>query len=103
MKYFNNTFNQFRKRYDLTHNQLMFLLFISDNTKNFTRRDNRTNFLSSDTFYENHFKKLVNRDYVFLFEQRPWHSPTPNKYRITNKTKRLVTQFYDVLEGKVEL
>jgi len=103
LKYFNNTFNVFKDEYDLTHNQLMFLLFISDNTKSFTRKDNRNNFLSSGVFYDNHFKKLVDMDYIFLFEARAWNSRKPNKYRVTYKAKRLVNKFYDSIEGKVGL
>lgn len=103
LKYFNNTFYVFTRKYDLTHNQLMYLLFISDNTRTFTKRDNRNNFLSSSVFYDHHFKLLVDRDYIFVFERRAWNSSKPNKYRITNKTKRLVRKFYDVLEGKEEL
>ena len=45
------------------------------------------------------FPELVKRDYIFVFEKRAWNSNQPNQYRVTNKTRRLINKFYNVLEG----
>jgi len=57
----------------------------------------------SFNFFDEKFPDLVKRDYIFVFEKRPWNSNQPNQYRVTNKSRRLIDKFYNVLEGKEEI
>jgi hypothetical protein len=49
------------------------------------------------------FPELVKQDYIFIFEKRIWGSTLPNKYKVTNKTNRLINKFYNVLEGQDQI
>jgi hypothetical protein len=93
----------FQRKYDLTDNQLRFLLFISDEKGSFTKRFIRENMYVSKNFSDRMFPDLVKRDYIFVFKKRSWDSNLPNQYRVTNKTQRLVGKFYNVLEGQEEI
>ena len=57
----------------------------------------------SFNFFDEKFPDLVKRDYIFVFEKRLWNSNQPNQYRVTNKSRRLIDKFYNVLEGKEEI
>ena len=103
LKYFNDTWYSFKRKYNLSDNQLGFLLFINDEKKSFTKRFIRESMYVSKDFNDVKFPELVKRDYVFCFEKRRWNSHKPNQYRITNKTKRLIHKFYNVLEGQEEI
>ena len=102
LKYLSDTLYSFKRKYDLTDNQIRFLLFINDEKKSFTKRFVRENMYISQKFNDKMFPELVKRDYIFLFEKRAWNSNQPNQYRVTSKTRRLVDKFYNVLEGKEE-
>jgi len=99
LKYLSDTMYLFQRKYKLTDNQLKFLLFICDERDSFTKRSVRESIYASKGFHEVKFPALVKEDYIFVFEKRRWNSGNPNKYRVTNKTIRLVNKFYNVLEG----
>jgi len=103
LKYLSDTMYSFQSKYDLTNNQLRFLIFINDERGSFTRRFIRKNIYMSFNFFDEKFPDLVKRDYIFVFEKRPWNSNQPNQYRVTNKSRRLIDKFYNVLEGKEEI
>ena len=103
LKYLSDTLYSFQKKYDLTDNQMRFLLFINDEKGSFTKRFIRDSIYVSKSFTDRMFPDLVKRDYVFVFEKRAWNSNQPNQYRVTSKTKRLVNKFYNVLEGQEEI
>jgi len=103
LKYLNDTMYLFQRKYVLTDNQLKFLLYICDERGSFTKRSIRESMYASKDFHEGKFPDLVKKDYIFVFEKRAWHSNLPNKYRVTNKTIRLVNKFYNVLEGHEEM
>ena len=103
LKYLSDTLYSFQRKYDLTDNQIRFLLFINDEKKSFTKKFVRENMHVSKNFIDRMFPELVKRDYVFVFERRAWNSHQPNQYRVTNKTHRLVNKFYNVLEGQEEI
>jgi hypothetical protein len=93
----------FQRKYDLTNNQIRFLLFINDEKGSFTKRFIKENMFVSKRFNEKMFPDLVKRDYIFLFKSRLWGSVKPNQYRVTNKTNRLISKFYNVLEGTEQI
>lgn len=99
LKYLSDTLYLFQRKYDLSDNQLKFLIFINDEKSSFTKKYIRENMYVSKNFNDRKFPELVKRDYVFVFEKRAWNSNIPNKYRVTNKTHRLISKFYNVLEG----
>ena len=103
LKYLSDTLYSFQRKYDLTDNQMRFLLFINDEKGSFTKRFVRENMYVSKNFIDRFFPELVKRDYVFVFEKRNWNSNRPNQYRVTYKTHRLVNKFYNTLEGKEEI
>ena len=103
LKYLSDTLYSFQRKYDLTDNQMRFLLFINDEKKSFTKRFVRENMHVSKKFIDRFFPELVKRDYIFVFEKRAWNSNQPNQYRVTHKTNRLINKFYNVLEGTEEL
>ena len=99
LKYLSDTLYSFQRKYDLTDNQMRFLLFINDEKGSFTKRFIRESMHVSKHFNDRMFPELVKRDYVFVFDQPYKSSHLPNKYRVTNKTNRLINKFYNVLEG----
>jgi hypothetical protein len=99
LKYLSDTMYFFQRKYDLTDNQLKFLIFINDERRSFTRRFIRENFYASKNFFDYKFPDLVKRDYVFVFERRGWKTNQPNQYRVTSKSRRLIDKFYNALEG----
>ena len=103
LKYLSDTMYSFQRKYDLTDNQMRFLLFINDERGSFNKRFIRESMYVSKNFNDRMFAELVKRDYVFVFEKRAWNSNLPNQYRVTNKTHRLVDKFYNVLEGQEEI
>ena len=103
LKYLSDTMYSFQIKYNLTDNQMRFLLFINDEKKSFTKKFVRENMYVSKNFIDRLFPELVKRDYVFVFEKRAWNSNQPNQYRVTHKTNRLINKFYNVLEGTEEL
>ena len=103
LKYLSDTLYSFQIKYDLTDNQMRFLLFINDEKKSFTKKFVRENMYVSKNFIDRLFPELVKRAYVFVFEKRAWNSNQPNQYRVTHKTNRLINKFYNVLEGTEEL
>ena len=103
LKYLNDTMYSFQIKYNLTDNQMRFLLFINDEKKSFTKKFVRENMYVSKNFIDRFFPELVKRDYIFVFEKRAWNSNQPNQYRVTHKTNRLINKFYNVLEGTEEL
>lgn len=103
LKYVGDTMYSFKRKYNLSDNQLMFLLFINDENGSFTKRYIRESMFVSKDFNDTKFPELVKRDYVFCFEKRAWNSHKPNKYRVTSKTRRLINKFYNVLEGIEEI
>ena len=103
LKYLSDTLYSFQIKYDLTDNQMRFLLFINDEKKSFTKKFVRENMYVSKSFMDRLFPELVKRDYIFVFEKRAWNSNQPNQYRVTHKTNRLINKFYNVLEGIEEL
>lgn len=103
LKYLSDTLYSFQIKYNLTDNQMRFLLFINDEKKSFTKKFVRENMYVSKNFIDRLFPELVKRDYVFVFEKRAWNSNQPNQYRVTHKTNRLINKFYNVLEGTEEL
>ena len=103
LKYLSDTLYSFQRKYDLTDNQMRFLLFINDEKGSFTKRFIRENMYVSKNFNDRMFPELVKRDYIFVFEKRAWNSNKPNQYRVTSKTNRLINKFYNVLEGTEEL
>ena len=103
LKYLSDTMYSFQIKYDLTDNQMRFLLFINDEKKSFTKKFVRENMYVSKNFIDRFFPELVKRDYIFVFEKRAWNSNQPNQYRVTHKTNRLINKFYNVLEGTEEL
>ena len=103
LKYLSDTMYSFQRKYDLTDNQIRFLLFINDEKGSFTKRFIRENMYVSKNFNDRMFPELVKRDYIFVFEKRAWNSNQPNQYRVTSKTNRLINKFYNVLEGAEEL
>ena len=103
LKYLSDTMYSFQRKYDLTDNQMRFLLFINDEKGSFTKRFIRENMYVSKNFNDRMFPELVKRDYIFVFEKRAWNSNQPNQYRVTSKTNRLINKFYNVLEGSEEL
>ena len=103
LKYLSDTIYLFQRKYSLTDNQLKFLLFIGDEKGSFTKRFIKESIYVSKNFIDNKFPDLVKRDYIFIFEKRVWGSTLPNKYRVTNKTNRLVNRFYNVLEGHEQI
>ena len=103
LKYLSDTMYSFQRKYDLTDNQIRFLLFINDEKGSFTKRFIRESMYVSKNFNDRMFPELVKRDYVFVFEKRAWNSNQPNQYRVTNKTHRLINKFYNVLEGTEEI
>jgi len=102
LKYLSDTMYSAQSRYNLTDNQLKFLLFISDEKGSFTKKSVRQSFTASATFFNSKFPDLVKRDFIFVFDKRSWDSHLPNQYRVTNKTKRLINKFYNALEGQEE-
>ena len=102
LKYLSDTLYSFQIKYNLTDNQMRFLLFINDEKKSFTKKFVRENLYVSKNFIDRLFPELVKRDYVFVFEKRAWNSNQPNQYRVTHKTNRLINKFYNVLEGTEE-
>ena len=103
LKYLSDTLYSFQRKYDLTDNQMRFLLFINDEKGSFTKRFVRENMYVSKNFIDRFFPELVKRDYIFVFEKRAWNSNQPNQYRVTHKTNRLINKFYNVLEGTEEI
>ena len=103
LKYLSDTLYSFQIKYNLTDNQMRFLLFINDEKKSFTKKFVRENMYVSKSFMDRLFPELVKRDYVFVFEKRAWNSNQPNQYRVTHKTNRLINKFYNVLEGTEEI
>ena len=103
LKYLSDTMYSFQRKYDLTDNQIRFLLFINDEKGSFTKRFVREIMYVSKNFIDRLFPELVKRDYVFVFEKRAWNSNQPNQYRVTHKTNRLINKFYNVLQGTEEL
>ena len=103
LKYLSDTLYSFQRKYDLTDNQMRFLLFINDEKGSFTKRFIRENMYVSKNFNDRMFPELVKRDYIFVFEKRAWNSNQPNQYRVTSKTNRLINKFYNVLEGTEEI
>tara|TARA_Y100000015_G_scaffold41481_1_gene47635 strand:+ start:1184 stop:1507 length:324 start_codon:yes stop_codon:yes gene_type:complete len=103
LKYLNDTLYSFQRKYDLTDNQMRFLLFINDEKGSFTKRFIKESMYISKKFNDRMFPELVKRDYIFVFEKRSWDSNQPNQYRVTNKTHRLINKFYNVLEGTEEI
>jgi len=103
LKYLSDTMYSFQRKYNLTDNQLKFLIFINDEKKSFTRRFVGESIFVSKNFFDYKFPDLVRRDYIFVFKKRSWDSNLPNQYRVTNKTHRLVNKFYNVLEGQEQL
>ena len=103
LKYLSDTMYSFQRKYDLTDNQMRFLLFINDEKGSFTKRFIRESMHVSKHFNDRMFPELVKRDYIFVFEKRAWNSNQPNQYRVTSKTNRLINKFYNVLEGAEEL
>ena len=103
LKYLSDTLYSFQIKYNLTDNQMRFLLFINDEKKSFTKKFVRENMYVSKNFIDRLFPELVKRDYIFVFEKRAWNSNQPNQYRVTHKTNRLINKFYNVLEGTEEL
>ena len=103
LKYLSDTMYSFQRKYDLTDNQMRFLLFINDEKKSFTKKFVRENMYVSKNFIDRFFPELVKRDYIFVFEKRAWNSNQPNQNRVTHKTNRLINKFYNVLEGAEEL
>ena len=103
LKYLSDTLYSFQIKYNLTDNQMRFLLFINDEKKSFTKKFVRENMYVSKNFIDRLFPELVKRDYVFVFEKRAWNSNQPNQYRVTHKTNRLINKFYNVLEGAEEI
>ena len=103
LKYLSDTLYSFQRKYDLTDNQMRFLLFINDEKGSFTKRFIRKSMYVSKSFNDRMFPELVKRDYIFVFEKRAWNSNQPNQYRVTNKTRRLINKFYNVLEGAEEI
>ena len=103
LKYLSDTLYSFQIKYNLTDNQMRFLLFINDEKKSFTKKFVRENMYVSKNFIDRLFPELVKRDYIFVFEKRVWNSNQPNQYRVTSKTNRLINKFYNVLEGIEEL
>ena len=103
LKYLSDTLYSFQIKYNLTDNQMRFLLFINDEKKSFTKKFVRENMYVSKNFIDRFFPELVKRDYIFVFEKRAWNSNQPNQYRVTHKTNRLINKFYNVLEGTEEL
>ena len=103
LKYLSDTLYSFQRKYDLTDNQIRFLLFINDEKGSFTKRFVKENMYVSKNFNDRMFPELVKRDYIFVFEKRAWNSNQPNQYRVTSKTNRLINKFYNVLEGTEEI
>ena len=103
LKYLSDTLYSFQRKYDLTDNQMRFLLFINDEKGSFTKRFIKESMYISKSFNDRMFPELVKRDYIFVFEKRSWNSNQPNQYRVTNKTHRLINKFYNVLEGIEEI
>ena len=103
LKYLSDTLYSFQRKYDLTDNQMRFLLFINDEKGSFTKRFIRENMYVSKNFNDRMFPELVKRNYIFVFEKRAWNSNQPNQYRVTHKTHRLINKFYNVLEGTEEI
>ena len=103
LKYLSDTMYSFQRKYDLTDNQMRFLIFINDERGSFTRKFIRENIYTSKNFFDYKFPDLVKRDYIFVFERRPWNSNQPNQYRVTSKARRLIDKFYNVLEGQEEI
>ena len=103
LKYLSDTLYSFQIKYNLTDNQMRFLLFINDEKKSFTKKFVRENMYVSKNFIDRFFPELVKRDYIFVFEKRAWNSNQPNQYRVTHKTNRLINKFYNVLEGAEEI
>ena len=103
LKYLSDTLYSFQIKYNLTDNQMRFLLFINDEKKSFTKKFVRENMYVSKNIIDRLFPELVKRDYIFVFEKRAWNSNQPNQYRVTHKTNRLINKFYNVLEGTEEL
>tara|TARA_B100001093_G_scaffold75574_1_gene66405 strand:- start:3924 stop:4247 length:324 start_codon:yes stop_codon:yes gene_type:complete len=103
LKYLSDTIYSFQRKYDLTDNQIKFLLFINDEKGSFTKKFIRENMFASKRFIDRTFPDLVKRDYIFVFESRDWGPGQPNQYRVTNKTNRLIRKFYNVLEGTEQI
>ena len=103
LKYLSDTLYSFQRKYNLTDNQIRFLLFINDEKGSFTKRFIKESMYVSKNFNDRVFPELVKRDYIFVFEKRPWSLNQPNQYRVTNKTRRLINKFYNVLEGSEEI
>ena len=100
LKYLSDTMYSFQRKYDLTENQLKFLLFINDEKQSFTKRFIRENMYVSKNFMDRLLPALVKRDFIFIFEKKFRGTKAPNKYRVTSKTNRLIEKFYNVLEGQ---
>ena len=100
LKYLSDTMYSFQRKYDLTENQLKFLLFINDEKQSFTKRFIRENVYVSKNFIDRLFPTLVKRDFIFIFEKKFRGTKAPNKYRVTSKTNKLIKKFYNVLEGQ---
>jgi len=104
LKYLSDTMYSFQRKYNLTDNQLKFILFINDEKGSFTKRSIKESIYVSKNFYDRKLSELVKRDYIFIFEKRAFKgSKLPNLYRVTNKTNRLVKKFYNVLEGQEQI
>tara|TARA_R100001244_G_C5086330_1_gene115269 strand:+ start:180 stop:509 length:330 start_codon:yes stop_codon:yes gene_type:complete len=103
LKYFNDTMYLFTRKYDVTETEMKFLLFIADEKGNFTKNIMLEEVMMSGRFYDRAFGGLVKKDYVFKWKNKTHYSNEQNKYRVTNRTKRLVDKFYNVLEGKEDI
>jgi hypothetical protein len=80
LKYLSDTIYLFQRKYSLTDNQLKFLLFIGDEKGSFTKQYIRDNMYISKNFIDQKFPELVKKNYIFVFEKRPWNSNIPNMY-----------------------
>ena len=103
LKYLKETEDVFMEKYNLTRTELLFLIFIADRKKSFTRRYVRDRYPTGEKLLDKGFRKLRKQDYIFLFEKGYFGRVEASKYRMTNKGRRFVARFYDVLEGKREL
>tara|TARA_Y100001973_G_C5189320_1_gene329864 strand:+ start:805 stop:1128 length:324 start_codon:yes stop_codon:yes gene_type:complete len=103
LKYLKETEDVFMHEYNLTRTELLFLIFIADRKKSFTKRYVRDRYPTGGKLLDKGLRKLMKEDYIFLFEKGYFGKLDSSKYRVTNKGKRFVERFYDVLEGKREL
>jgi len=61
LKYLSDTMYSFQRKYDLTDNQMRFLLFINDEKGSFTKRFIRESMYVSKNFNDRMFPELVKR------------------------------------------